>query len=116
SSTPSGPRGCAWSAAISTLYHNAMRRGRTTRWLPGLGRLNRMQLRRTVSNDDEEVLPRRELRIKRAVAGINAQDRVRLELRGRRDDDDILRPHPSDDFGARLALSAAACASFVSHL
>src|SRR6266571_6586386 len=64
--------------------------------------LNRMELGRTVSDEDEQVLPFVELLVQREIARVDPEDRRHHELRGRRDHDHVLRPDSSQDRGTHL--------------
>src|SRR3989475_7265879 len=69
--------------------------------------LNRMEFRRAVSDEDEQVLPFVELLIQCGFARVDPEDRRHRELRGRRDDDHVLRPDSSQDGGAHLQVPPA---------
>src|SRR2546425_7585119 len=69
--------------------------------------LNRMEFRRAVSDEDEQVLPLVEFLVQRGIARVDPKDRRHRELRGRRDHDHVLRPDPSQDTGAHLEIPPA---------
>src|SRR2546428_9838304 len=62
--------------------------------------LNRMEFRRAVSNEDEQVFPFVELLVQRGIARIDPEDRRHRELAGGRDHGHGLGPRSS---GARRA-------------
>src|SRR5438445_4129558 len=69
--------------------------------------LNRMEFRRAVSNEDEQVFPFVELLVQRGIARIDPEDRRHRELGGCRDHDHVLRPDSSEDGGAHLQVPPA---------
>src|SRR2546428_6856459 len=69
--------------------------------------LNRMEFRRAVSDEDEQVFPFVELLVQRGIACIDPEDRRHRELGGRRDHDYVLRPDSSEDGGAHLEVPPA---------
>src|SRR6266571_4723517 len=69
--------------------------------------LNRMEFRRAVSDEDEQVFPFVEVLVQRGIARVDPEDRRHRELRGRRDHNHVLRPDPSQDRGAHLEIPPA---------
>src|SRR5256886_2574942 len=96
----SRPRACAWARRISTLYHSIRPSEAALASLSST--LNRMEFRRAVSHEHEQVFPFVELLVQRGIARVDTEDRRHHELRGRRDHDYVLRPDSSQDCGTHL--------------
>src|SRR2546426_5540624 len=69
--------------------------------------LNRVEFRRAVSDEDEQVFQLVELLIQSGIARVDPKDRRHRELRGRRDHNHVLRPDSSQDGGAHLEIPPA---------
>src|SRR3989454_9038280 len=89
----SRPRACAWARRISTLYHSIRPSEAALASLSST--LNRMEFRRAVSHEHEQVFPFVELLVQRGIARVDTEDRRHHELRGRRDHDYVLRDRKS---------------------
>src|SRR5207247_3426024 len=73
----------------------------------GPSSLDRMEFRRSISNDDEEVLAAHERLVELRIAGVDAEDRRRREFSGCRDDDHIPDAVASQDSRADMEVTAA---------
>src|SRR5881628_2564368 len=69
--------------------------------------LDRMEFRRAVSDEDEQVFPFVEFLVQRGIARVDPKDRRHREFRGRRDHDHVLGPDSSQDGGAHLEIPPA---------
>src|SRR5439155_1549796 len=74
----SRPRACAWARRISTLYHSI--RPSEAALASLCSTLNRMEFRRAVSHEHEQIFPFVELLVQRGIARVDTEDRRHHEL------------------------------------